>query len=152
MRLETAIALAVGAFALGAFLSREFAFAQRPLTVSKPKTRAELVALVKTLDADLAKMNAHQKEIYSRYRSLATKGATLAAASKTVADLVEAGGSGHDQLLSATKQMQSTQISFNLQYLQLQSQMQNENRRYTALSNIMKTKHETVKNSISNIR
>jgi hypothetical protein len=62
------------------------------------------------------------------------------------------GGSGQDQLLAATKQMQETQMSFNLQYLQLQSQMQNENRSYTAVSNIMKTKHDTVKNSISNIR
>ena len=43
-------------------------------------------------------------------------------------------------------------MSFNLQYLQLQSQMQAENRAYTAVSNIMKTKHDTVKNSISNIR
>ena len=66
--------------------------------------------------------------------------------------LVAAGGSGQAQLLDATKQMQETQMSFNLQYLQLQSQMQHENRAYTAVSNIMKTKHDTVKNSISNIR
>jgi len=63
-----------------------------------------------------------------------------------------AGGDGQSQLLAATKQMQETQMSFNLQYLQLQSQMQSENRSYTAVSNIMKTKHDTVKNSISNIR
>jgi hypothetical protein len=44
------------------------------------------------------------------------------------------------------------QMSFNLQYLQLQSAMQNDNRQYTAVSNIMKTKHDTVKNTISNIR
>ena len=63
-----------------------------------------------------------------------------------------AGGDSSSQLLSATKQMQETQMSFNLQYLQLQSQMQNDNRQYTAVSNIMKIKHDTVKNSISNIR
>ena len=50
------------------------------------------------------------------------------------------------------KQMQETQMSFNLQYLQLQNQMQNENRQYSTVSNIMKTKHGTVKHSISNIR
>ena len=61
-------------------------------------------------------------------------------------------GGSQDQLLNATKQMQETQMSFNLQYLQLQSQMQHENRSYTAISNIMKTKHDTVKNSISNVR
>lgn len=63
-----------------------------------------------------------------------------------------AGAAGQDQLLNATKQMQETQMSFNLQYLQLQAQMQHENRSYTALSNIMKTKHDTVRNSISNVR
>lgn len=63
-----------------------------------------------------------------------------------------AGGGSQQELLNATKQMQETQMSFNLQYLQLQSQMQHENRSYTAISNIMKTKHDTVKNSISNIR
>ena len=66
--------------------------------------------------------------------------------------LVAAGGSSQDQLLVATKQMPETQMSFNVQYLQLQSQMQHENRSYTAISNIMKTKHDTVKNSIGNIR
>jgi hypothetical protein len=55
-------------------------------------------------------------------------------------------------LLETTKQMQETQMSFNLQYLQLQSQMQHQNRSYTATSNILKTRHDTVKNSISNIR
>ncbi len=60
--------------------------------------------------------------------------------------------SGQDQLLNATKQMQDTQMSFNLQCLQLQSQAQHENRSATAISNVMKTKHDTVKNSISNVR
>ena len=55
-------------------------------------------------------------------------------------------------LMSATQQMQETQMSFNLQYLQLQEQMQNNNRSDTVVSNIMKTKHDTVKNSLSNIR
>ena len=64
----------------------------------------------------------------------------------------QAGVNDQSQLLLATKQMQETQMSFNLQYLQLQSQMQNENRQFTMISNIMKTKHETVKNTISNIR
>jgi hypothetical protein len=63
-----------------------------------------------------------------------------------------AGGQSQSQLLQATKQMQEMQQSFNMQYLQLQNQMQHENRSFTMLSNLMKTKHDTVKNSISNIR
>lgn len=56
------------------------------------------------------------------------------------------------EIVSKAKQMEEVQMSFNLQYLQLQSQMQHQNRSFTAISNIMKTKHDTVKNSISNIR
>jgi hypothetical protein len=48
--------------------------------------------------------------------------------------------------------MPGVQMSFNLQYLELQNAMQNDNRQYTAVSNIMKTKHDTVKNTIANIR
>lgn len=36
--------------------------------------------------------------------------------------------------------------------LQLQFKMQKENLMYTGISNVLKTKHETVKNSVSNIR
>jgi hypothetical protein len=59
---------------------------------------------------------------------------------------------GQAALMAATRRMREMEMSFSLQYLQLQSQMQNENRAYTAISNIMKTRHDTVKNSISNIR
>lgn len=63
-----------------------------------------------------------------------------------------AAGGGGDPLLNTTKRMQETQMAFNLQFLRLQSQVQHERRSYAAISNIMKTKHDTVKNSISNIR
>lgn len=56
------------------------------------------------------------------------------------------------ELTRALQSLQEAQMSFNLQYLQLQQKMQNENRQFTAVSNIMKTKHDTVKNSIGNIR
>lgn len=55
-------------------------------------------------------------------------------------------------LLDATKQMQETQMSFNLLYLQLQSQMQHENRSYNIVTNVMRTKHDTVNDSISKVR
>jgi hypothetical protein len=61
-------------------------------------------------------------------------------------------GQSQAALMQATQGMQEMQMSFNLQYLQLQNSMQNANRQFTMVSNIMKTKHDTVKNSISNIR
>ena len=88
--------------------------------------------------ADLAALDSH----FQKYREAAEK---LSALYAKLAD-------SQSQLLPATKQMQETQMSFNLQYLQLLSHMQNEIRSYTAVSKIMKTKHDTVKNSISNVR
>lgn len=54
--------------------------------------------------------------------------------------------------IDAAEQMQEMQMSFNLQYLSLQNQMQNDNRQLAMVSNIMKTRHDTVKNSIGTIR
>ena len=56
------------------------------------------------------------------------------------------------EFIRTLTEMQEMQMSFNLRYLQLQNSMQDESRRFTALSNIMKTEHETVKNTIGNIR
>jgi hypothetical protein len=44
------------------------------------------------------------------------------------------------------------QMGSDLQYLQLQQDLQTELSQYTMLSNIMKTRHDTAKNSINNIR
>jgi len=64
----------------------------------------------------------------------------------------QGGGSSTQSLMDQTKQMQEMQMSFNLQYLNLQNKMQGENRQYSTISNVLKTKHDTTKNSINNIR
>lgn len=56
------------------------------------------------------------------------------------------------ELIQATKEMQEMNMSFSLQYLQFQNKMQNENRQFTIISNVMKTKHDTAKSTINNIR
>ena len=76
----------------------------------------------------------------------------LGAAITRTGKVAAAPGVSSAQLLQAIKQMQETQMSFNLQYLQLQNSMQNDNRQFTMVSNIMKTKHDTAKNSIQNVR
>lgn len=40
----------------------------------------------------------------------------------------------------------------NLYYLQLQERISAEDRQYSALSNVLKARHDTIKNAISNIR
>ncbi len=78
--------------------------------------------------------------------------AKLAGEAGEVARLAVQAGNDRAQLVAVARQLQGMEMSFNLQHLQLQNSMQNENRQFTMVSNIMKTKHDTVKNSISNIR
>ena len=61
-------------------------------------------------------------------------------------------GADVSELMAEQARLQDMQMSFSMQYLMLQQQMQDENRQYTAVSNIMRTKHDTARNSISNVR
>lgn len=62
------------------------------------------------------------------------------------------GGSAQQNMIDATAKLQEMSQSFNLQYLQLQEKTQSENRSFTTVSNVMKTKHDTAKSSINNVR
>ena len=56
------------------------------------------------------------------------------------------------QLMQAAVSMMEMNQVFNLQYLMLQQKMQTENRQYSALSNVMKAKHDAAKNALSNLK
>lgn len=118
----------------------------------KPSKPADALRGMDEISAQLVQLD----QCHARMMALNGKmAAVFSSFRQKVNDTMASAASGSDssqQLLQATKQMQETQMSFNLQYLQLQNQMQNENRQYMAVSNIMKTKHDTVKNTISNIR
>jgi hypothetical protein len=57
-------------------------------------------------------------------------------------------GVGGDPMAAAIQ----SQAESSLYFLQLQQQIQEENRSYSTLSNVLKARHETVKNAIGNIR
>ena len=117
--------------------------------------KKKLSELNESLEQDLAALDGHVASLSKLSKELARRIKEVNEKSMKYFEKIEtlaASQDGSAELLAATKQMQETQMSFNLQYLQLQSQMQHENRSYTAVSNIMKTKHDTVKNSISNVR
>jgi len=48
--------------------------------------------------------------------------------------------------------MQRESQAFNMQLLSLQEDVQQENRRFTTLSNVLRAKHDTAKAAVSNIR
>jgi hypothetical protein len=126
-------------------------------TADSAPTRTDLVRI----ETELGDHMVEAEAAFGRYASAAQKIPAIHAKLDEKATALRkasaacAKGCGADQgkaLLAATKEMEQAQMSFNLQYLQLQAQMQNESRSYTVLSNIMKTKHDAVKSSISNVR
>jgi hypothetical protein len=135
------------------------------------RTRADAVQAMDQIQSEMAELDQHQQKCFEAAKKLGELYSGLSQKADAVARAAGAfksgkpaspgnngmtssstGSDASGQLMAATQQMQETQMSFNLQYLQLQNQIQNENRQYTMVSNIMKTKHDTVKNSISNIR
>ncbi len=74
----------------------------------------------------------------------ADSGATSVASSSVSANVLGAGGSG-----SGTD---GSMMDQSMELLALQQQIQMENQRYTTLSNVLKARHETNKNAISNLR
>jgi hypothetical protein len=77
---------------------------------------------------------------------------TTAPAASTAPDSgASAAAGGEGDVLEATRTLQQEARTFNLQYLQLQENMQRESREFTALSNVMKVKHDSAKAAISNI-
>jgi hypothetical protein len=61
------------------------------------------------------------------------------------------GDGSETDVLAATRALQQESQTFNLQYLQLQEAMQRESREFTALTNVMKVKHDSAKAAINNI-
>jgi hypothetical protein len=102
---------------------------------------AESSARLSELDAVHARIVQSNAEMSKLYSALSRK---IAEAGKAAANPAAA--------QAQLKQLQELNQSFNMQYLKLQQKMQDESRRFTLLSNIMKTKHDTAKNSISNVR
>jgi len=72
--------------------------------------------------------------------------------SRIAGEAEKAGGSATARLIKAVEEMRDMSQSFNMQYLMLQNKISQENRQFTMVSNIMKTKHDTAKNAINNIR
>jgi hypothetical protein len=89
----------------------------------------------------------------------AVRGAAAGPGGKSVSGLAGHAGplaaataeGGADDLLAATRQLQAEARTYNLQYLQLQEGLQRESREFTALSNVMKVKHDTARTAIQNI-
>lgn len=63
-----------------------------------------------------------------------------------------AGGVGGTAAESGIESSLAQSQEMNLYFLRIQEEMNSQNRTYSALSNVLKAQHDTVKNAISNIR
>ena len=111
---------------------------------------------INTVGDDLDRLNeSHEKlikaagELGSLYLQLSQK---VEEVSRLARAAEKSGGMEIKKLFQATREMLEMQMGFNLQYLTLQNQIAHQNRQYSMVSNIMKNKHDTAKNSINIIR
>jgi hypothetical protein len=60
---------------------------------------------------------------------------------------------GTDRALAdAVRALKRDAVQWNLQFLGLQERVREESRRFQTISNVMKSRHDTAKNSVGNIR
>jgi RecA/RadA recombinase len=75
--------------------------------------------------------------------------------STSILDHVKQRASQGDQqaeMLVAMQQMQEMNQNFNTQYIIIQQQTQQETREFTALSNVMKLRHDNTRNILANLK
>lgn len=84
----------------------------------------------------------------SEVRSAGTASVLSGSSTSGTSELTESGTSDVASYASALSGSSSDQ----LELIALQQQIQDENRRYSTLSNVLKARHETAKNAIGNIR
>ena len=104
------------------------------------------------LGVSMNTMSSAQGPLASSSARIATPTSSLAGAltgatgaTPAVGTGAEAGGSGIESSLQQSQDL-------NMYYLQVQEAVSQENRQYSALSNVLKAKHDTVKTAIGNIR
>jgi hypothetical protein len=70
----------------------------------------------------------------------------------TGSSLPAATGAGGGDAFESARLLQAEGQSFNLRYLELQERMQRETREFTAVSNVMKVRHDAARAAIQNVQ
>jgi hypothetical protein len=82
----------------------------------------------------------------------AVRGVAQAPAATSFTASLAAGGTGSGDAFEATRILQQEGQSFNLRYLELQERLQRETREFTAVSNVMKVRHDAARAAIQNVQ
>jgi hypothetical protein len=111
-----------------------------------------LVLASEDLDQHLADLDEYSEGIARIHEELRSRTLAMNTQIQTFLANIATFVDSPPDLVASARALQEANMSYNVQYLNLQQEMQAENRAFTALSNVMKSKHETVKNAINNIR
>jgi hypothetical protein len=82
----------------------------------------------------------------------AATGRPIGGSQPGTAGLAAGSGASDQSDIQTMQAMQRESQAFNLQLLGLQEDVQQENRRFTTLSNVLRAKHDTAKAAVANIR
>ncbi len=149
------VILAVGVIFVGVFLIGGTSQSRKAVP-QKPGLLADARAAILSVGDDARKLEKSHENYVQAVRDLDGLYIKLLQKAREVSRLAagdeKARSPRPDKLYKAIREMQEMSQSFNLQYLDLQRDMQNENRQFTLVSNIMKMKHDTAKSAINNIR
>jgi len=85
-------------------------------------------------------------------RGVSQAAAGAARGTPPAATSIAPGGTGSGDAFEATRILQQEGQSFNLRYLELQERLQRETREFTALSNVMKVRHDAARAAIQNVQ
>ncbi len=128
------------------------AVAQQPAG-AKPRAAAPAAATIRpTLDslgADLAALQASHARAMQHLHQQGLIHRDLAA---RVAALPDAPPGTDPALADAVRALKRDAAQWNRQFQGLQERVQEESRRFQTISNVMKTRHDTAKNAIGNVR
>jgi hypothetical protein len=126
-------------------------------TTEKKTEPGRFEAALRTAASGLARSVASTVELATPYvpagtiLSAAVRSAVHPASSPSAHGGGAHGAPGERDVLDETRALHEESRTFNLQYLQLQENVQRESREFTALSNVMRVKHDSAKSAIANI-
>lgn len=114
--------------------------------------KKDLLGIFENMESEYASLESHFESLSRLIEVLNIKIQEFSNKSAGYVEIIKEKPDSQQALLEASRAMQEMQMSFNLQYLMLQNQMSEESRQFTLLSNVMKTKHDTARNAINNVR
>jgi len=109
-----------------------------------------VAAAVHSAGSSLSREIAGQSSGLTYASGVAVAGSETGAATNAALTSTNTASGGTD--MAQMQAMQKESQVFNLQLLQLQENVQNENRHFTTVSNLLRASHDTAKAAISNVR